>query len=102
MRNRSGPPGNSTVCSGNKGMLAEVALRMGTNGAPRCLLLREPLQELAVDAAETAVGHDQHVVAAGERCPERGDQLLEVLRQGRAIAEGGDRARHVPAHVRSL
>src|SRR5512138_3071377 len=96
MRRRSGPPGNSTVFSGNRGRTTDISAPCTASA------LSQPVQQFSVNAAETAVGHDEHVIAADQRPLETGDQLIEVTHGLRALAECRDRARHVPGDIRSL
>src|SRR5579885_2397262 len=73
MRSGSGPPGYRTAFNGKSGISAEMG------GLPEALL--EGSDELAVQAAEAAVAHDQHLIARMQGPGEIGRELAYVLRQ---------------------
>ena len=101
MRSAAARPGNSTVCSGNSGMLADVALRIRRRAGS---YLCEPLAAslLVQMPPKPPLLHDQHVVAGCERL-RRGVATSSsriVATAARFAPSAATAPRDVPAHVR--
>src|SRR5690606_40405343 len=130
MRSRRGPPGNSTACSGKSGSCTMSIgpvdvwtcgrvdvwtcgrVDVSVRGPPsdvytstRLLVIRtlpQSREQLLVDAAETAVRHDQHVIPASRRLDKRRDETVDIRRNLRARSERRDAFRHIPLNARPL
>src|SRR5690606_30651762 len=122
MRSRRGPPGNSTACSGKSGSCTMSIgpvdvwtcgrVDVSVRGPPsdvytstRLLVIRtlpQSREQLLVDAAETAVRHDQHVIPGSRRLDKRRDETVAIRRNLRARSERRDAFRHIPLNARPL
>src|SRR5690606_3325937 len=71
----------------------------------RLLVIRtlpQSREQLLVDAAETAVRHDQHVIPGSRRLDKRRDETVDIRRNLRARSERRDAFRHIPLNARPL
>src|SRR3954469_12046233 len=91
MRSGSGPPGNSTVCSGNRAMT--LPSKLGR-------LAFQRLEQLAVQTTESSIAHDEHLVAGPRGAGEALDQLVERACQPALVAQRGQPATRLPAEIR--
>src|SRR6185312_6456828 len=101
MRSGSGPPGNSTVLSGNSGISALAAsalrdMRYASGGLESGLAV---LEQLAVQAAEPAVAHDQRVIAGTQGLRELGSHRVDLRNGVAARAERGYERGRIPAEI---
>src|SRR6185436_17257251 len=101
MRSGSGPPGNSTVFSGNSGIsaLAAPALRDMKHASGGLESGLEVLEQLAVQATEPAVAHDQRVIAGTQGLRELGGHRIDLRHRMTARPERGDERCSVPTEI---
>ena len=91
IRSGSGPPGNNTVLSGNRGVTGLLCTSVLT------FQFRE---QLPVQSAEPAVAHDQHVIAWLCRLCKLGSQGTNIPARMPALTQRRNDGPRIPAQVR--
>src|SRR5574337_948952 len=96
MRSGSGPPGNSTVLSGNSARFSGMPL-LGLAGRRGPAL--QALDEFFMHRAETAVRHDEHVIAAAHFRGHGIHQLRQISADTGARTQRLHGSRYVPGDI---